>query len=158
MNRHPPSHPSSSQQPSSHKASKKQADVSPPTGSNAGSGRPTFDARGNASWEWQTDEEGKFSAEVDTQHLRKLEAELSLEDTARVKALDLDQLRSGVKHDFNPYDRGVLTNRGSAVGASEIKTKQIKAKESEPRKPIKDLRKYDEWLKMKKRLASQKDD
>ena len=151
MNRHQPPHKGTPAKHSDESAG----------GSKPGSGRPKFDSRGSASWEWQTEEEGKFSADVDTQHLKKLSAtDLSLEDTGETKALDFDKLRVG-KPGFDPYDRGVLTNRGSAVGASEIKMKELKSKalpSKEGRKPIKDLRKYEEWLKMKQRLADQQDD
>ena len=112
------------------------------------SGRAVFDSRGTASWEWQTEEDGKYSAEVSTQRLKKLEAtELSLEENTRIKKLTLD--RKPI--DFDPYDRGTVVNRGSAAGKAAVKAEQVEA--NAKRKPIKDLKKYDEWLKMKRRLA-----
>lgn len=119
----------------------------------AKSGRPVFDSRGNASWEWQTEEDGKYSAEISTQRLKKLEAsELSLEESTRIKKLTLD--RKPI--DFDPYDRGTVANRGSAAGKATVKAAQLEA--SAKRKPIKDLKKYDEWLKMKRRMANKQDE
>jgi hypothetical protein len=114
------------------------------------SGRTTFDSRGNAVWEWQTEETGKFSKDVSTQRLKKLEAsELSLEETSKVKKLkgsgSLDK-----DGGFNPYERATSANS---------KQNAQSAKDSSPaRKPIKDLKRYDEWLKMKKRLETEKED
>jgi hypothetical protein len=110
------------------------------------SGRVTFDSRGNSVWEWQTEETGKFSRDVSTQRLKKLEAtELSIEETSKVKkprGLGLHDKNAG--GGFNPYDSGPASNKTkSAIPA---------------RKPIKDLRRYDEWLKMKQRIDNKKDD
>jgi hypothetical protein len=132
---------------------KSTGDSSPPnsTPEAAGrSGRPTFDSRGNAVWEWQTEETGKFSKDVSTQRLKKLEApELSLEETSKVKKLK----RSGTTDKgggFNPYERATPENS---------KQNAQLAKDSSPaRKPIKDLKRYDEWLKMKKRMETEKED
>src|SRR5262245_34402290 len=72
------------------------------------SGRTAFDDRGNAVWEWQT-EDGDFSTDVSTQRLKKLEApELSLEETQRLKKLNPATPKEGMLPGggFNPYDRG----------------------------------------------------
>jgi len=112
------------------------------------SGRAAFDSRGNSIWEWQT-EEGKFSSDVNTNYVKKLEApELTLEDTAKISKVERPELQSKKAAGFNPYDRGAL---GDSAPAKSV------AAEPE-RKPIKDLRRYNEWLKMKQRMADQKDD
>jgi hypothetical protein len=69
------------------------------------SGRASFDERGNAVWEWQT-EEGEFSQDVDTQRLRTLQApELSLEEPA-LTTTDRSPQRPGPMHNgCNPYDK-----------------------------------------------------
>jgi hypothetical protein len=119
----------------------------------AKSGRAVFDSRGNASWEWKTEEDGKYSREVSTQRLKKLEAaELSLEESTRIKKLSLDRKPL----DFDPYDRGAVANRGSASGAAAANAAQNQA--NSKRKPIKDLKRYDEWLKMKRRIESESAD
>jgi hypothetical protein len=114
------------------------------------SGRAAFDSRGNSIWEFETDETGKFSSDVNTHFLKKLDApELTLEDTAKVGKIDRPETQENkFGAGFNPYDRGSLS--GDARKSSKS--------EPPPRKPIKDLRRYDEWLKMKQRLAEKKDD
>ena len=129
------------------------SDSSKTPASNAGdaarSGRPTFDSRGNAVWEWQTEETGKYSKDVSTQRLKKLEAsDLSLEDTTAVKHLGSPG-GPAKERGFNPYDRA------SVVKANSETDKNAAAP---ARKPIKDLKRYDEWLKMKKRMETQKDE
>ena len=99
------------------------------------SGRVTHDARGNPVWEWQT-ETGKFSRDVTTQRLKKLEAsELTLEDTQNVskqrrkddKAADKPaagrakeesrpEMQTGKFRGFNPYDSA---GRGKSARASD---------------------------------------
>ena len=147
----------------------------PPIGGAAGgarpvgahrSGRPTFDDRGNAVWEWQT-EEGDFSREVNTQRLKKLEAhELSIEETSRLKKLDLKAPKEGMMPGggFNPYDRGTRQdNKDVPFGTKPQQPKpvaqSIQSKHAQPaRKPVKDLKRLQEWMEMKKRLADQKDE
>jgi hypothetical protein len=119
------------------------------------SGRAKFDSRGNAVWEWQT-ENGEFSTDVSTQRIKKLEApELSIEETARVRKLGSTH-KDAQGGGFNPYDNGA-----PRVPRDPDAKKQLMppAKASaEPRKPVKDLKRLQEWMEMKKRLANQKDD
>ena len=133
--------------------SKKPESMTPPDFEKP-SGRPTFDSRGNAVWEWQTEEAGKFSTDVSTQRLKKLEAsELTLEDTRRLKKLAGAKPYEKVGGGFNPYDRGVDRNGNPTANSS------ASSQDAPPaRKPIKDLKRYDEWVKMKQRMADKKDD
>jgi hypothetical protein len=124
------------------------------------SGRPTFDSRGNAVWEWKT-ETGQFSVDVSTQRLKKLEApELSIEETARVKKPRGLSLQDGAMPGggFNPYDRATPGNKKTAWPATPPPQQKRPVPTPEPRKPVKDLKRLQEWMEMKKRLAEQKDD
>jgi hypothetical protein len=120
------------------------------------SGRAKFDSRGNAVWEWQT-ENGEFSTDVSTQRVKKLEAtELSLEETARAKKLDSGSKSQEPSRGFNPYNN-------SAGGVPlDPDSKRHHLQPTQPatttRKPVKDLKRLQEWMEMKKRLADQKDD
>ena len=123
------------------------------------SGRPTFDSRGNAVWEWKT-ETGQFSIDVSTQRLKKLEApELSLDETVRIKKLGGPGLRDDTLPGggFNPYDRATPPNKTAAWPEGPHKKPPVTAPVA-PRKPVKDLKRLQEWMEMKKRLANQKDD
>ncbi|MGO9514606.1 MAG: hypothetical protein ACLP2F_13345 [Steroidobacteraceae bacterium] len=101
-------------------------------------GRVQFDDRGNAVWEWAV-ATGAFGRDVSTERLQKLEnPALSLADDAPTP---FDQVKSnpyGTVKGYNPYDSGKL-------GKAEA-----------PRK--KDLKKLEEWLKLKKQATSNRDD
>lgn len=113
------------------------------------SGRVAFDSRGNPTWEWQTST-GVFGRDVSTQRLKKLEAEgLAIVETPPADAkkpaakkgfeLSLDEPGKGSKATgFNPYDNS------SAVAPKKVA--------DAPRKPVSDLRKLDQWIKLKKGL------
>lgn len=70
------------------------------------SGRVAFDDRGNAVWEFQTDD-GDYAREANTALVRKLDAPtLALEQTAIVKSVE-EPAPSPQQHPgggFNPYD------------------------------------------------------
>jgi hypothetical protein len=122
------------------------------------SGRVQFDARGNAVWEWRT-EAGEFSADINTQRLKKLEAsDLSIEQTGKVKKIDglsMDETFSG--KGFNPYDHAKSQPKSPDPYQKRYNTAASADPKAPARKPIKDLKAYSEWLAMKKRLAEQKD-
>ncbi|AMN48359.1 hypothetical protein ACG33_14890 [Steroidobacter denitrificans] len=162
-------------------------DVRGEAGSTAGksSGRAGVDERGNAVWEWRIST-GIYSRNPDTLRLRQLEAsELSIAETARHQQLrerpggrsprspsggaagkaargaapsaggfdPHDQSGSG--GGFNPYDRaGSLVGRGGAVPRAG---RTALPDASPVRRPPVDLRKFDAWIKLKKRLLGQKD-
>jgi hypothetical protein len=118
-----------------------------PADTGKSSGRVAFDARGNPIWEWQTST-GVFGREVSTQRLKKLEAkELAIVETSPTPPqkkkgfeLSLDEPQIPNRETgFNPYN--------SAPAATKPKVAD------EPRKPVKDLRKLDQWIQMKKGLA-----
>jgi hypothetical protein len=119
------------------------------------SGRVTFDSRGNSIWEWQTEEPGEFSSEVNTHYVKKLELpELSLEEDPQKKAVGkIERPQAEVENrratGFNPYNSGTQPIDSTPPGSTEPPP---------VRKPIKDLRRYNEWMKLKQRMADKKDD
>lgn len=135
------------------------------TGSEKRTGRISQDARGNSVWEWQL-ETGVYSRDISTQKLKKLDLDdLSIAETA------VNKQPSGLEEEaakpklpgggFNPYDN---TKAGSAGGSNPYDNARATSKKLEsaktappaPRKPP-DLKKLEEWMKMKQRLQDQKD-
>jgi hypothetical protein len=119
------------------------------------SGRVTFDSRGNSIWEWQTEEPGEFSSEVNTHYVKKLELpELSLEEDPQKKAVGkierpLAELENRRATGFNPYNSSSQPTDATPPGSAEP---------TPARKPMRDLRRYNEWMKLKQRMADKKDD
>lgn len=130
----------------------KKSDPKPPPAdpkAEKSSGRVAFDARGNPIWEWETST-GVFGREVSTQRLKKLEAkDLAILDTPPagakkppVKGKELSLAEPGKANratGFNPYDSSSAVSPRSRVA-------------DEPRKKPADLRKLDEWIKLRKGL------
>lgn len=135
------------------------------------SGRVAYDSRGNPIWEWQL-ETGVYSRDVSTQKLKKLDlGDLSIAETARHRKPEgLDEAGQGGKSTmsgggFNPYDsssqRGEGANpydanpydKGRSVGKKFGSTPPAPA----PLKPT-DLKKLEEWMKLKKNLQGRKDE
>jgi hypothetical protein len=90
------------------------------------SGRAAFDARGNAVWEWRTDETGKFTTEASTTVLKKLEAsDLAIEATHVIKPSEQAELKDEAKSGggFNPYDRGAVNKETKSVQRPAAPTK-----------------------------------
>jgi hypothetical protein len=146
---HPPGGPHSGKGVAEGAASSKDSDAD--KDSSKPSGRVAFDSRGNSIWEWQTEEPGKFSRDVNTHYIKKLEApELSLDESSSAGKVERPETQSDDPRGsgFNPYDRGSLSS-GSNTNPN--------AESAPARKPIKDLRRYNEWLKLKQRLAENKD-
>lgn len=107
-------------------------------GGEKSTGRVTFDARGNAVWEWQI-ETGAFGVEVSTQRLEKLaHPTLSIADDAPTPFETVRANPLGTKKGYDPYDSGRLGKK--------------------PQPPKKDLRRLSEWLKIKKQAAGNKDE
>jgi len=125
------------------------------------SGRVAFDARGNPIWEWQL-ETGVYSRDVSTQRLKKLDlGDLSIAETAthkRPPGLD-DKNKPGKPPlpggGFNPYDSGSKSTQGSnpydSAGALGKKF-NTQSTPAEPQRKPTDLRKLEEWMKLKKNL------
>lgn len=70
------------------------------------SGRPKFDRRGTTVWEWQT-ATGVFSQDASTTRVQRLQVhDLSIEKTAIVKQVAIDEPRLNVAPcgGINPYD------------------------------------------------------
>jgi len=104
-----------------------------------GTGRVTFDDRGNAIWEWSI-ASGAFGREVSTDRLKRLEhPALSIAEDAPTPFVTVRPNPLGTKKGYDPYDSGKLGKRPS------------------PRKK-KDLRKLSEWLKLKKQADSNNPD
>jgi hypothetical protein len=135
------------------------------------SGRVAFDARGNPIWEWQL-ETGVYSRDVTTQKLKKLDlGDLSLVETGTHKqpsGLNPAEAAPAPRKErtpgagFNPYDSAPL--KGSE-GSNPYDNARALGKKATPaptpdasaRKPT-DLRKLDEWIKLKKSVGDNKDD
>jgi hypothetical protein len=131
------------------------------------SGRVAYDSRGNPVWEWQL-ETGVYTRDVSTQRLKKLDlGELSLADTAIHKKPGETGQRGGGSNPydkgagggFNPYDKGPSGERGfnpydnaRALG----NRMNDKPAPTTAKKPT-DLRKLDEWMKLKKSVKDKKD-
>ena len=79
------------------------------------SGRAVFDSGGRSSWEWKT-ETGNFSREISTKRLKLLEApDLTLEKTALLKKVALQEGKALPSEGFNPYDQAVRSSARPAV-------------------------------------------
>lgn len=126
------------------------------------SGRVSFDSRGNPIWEWQLDT-GVYSRDVTTQSLKKLNlGDLSIAETAQHEKLSgLDESsrnRSG--GGFNPYNKdGQPTGAPNAYDKARLlgnKFAPDKVPAPVGRKPS-DMRKLNEWIKLKKKLSADKD-
>ena len=135
-------------------------------GSDKRSGRVAYDSRGNPTWEWQL-ETGVYTRDVSTQRLRKLDlGDLSLAETAHHKKLDekaaADEQAPKAGGGFNPYDNSSKSSSGGfnpydnarALGS---KMRPAPAAAPPPRKPV-DLKKLEEWMKIKKRVEENKKD
>jgi hypothetical protein len=125
------------------------------------SGRVAYDSRGNPIWEWQL-ETGVYTRDVSTQRLKKLDlGELSLADTAIHKkpgGADMPPKQPG--GGFNPYDKGASEGFNPYDNARSTGHRTIRSPTSSarpPRKPV-DLRKLDEWVKLKKKVQNDKED
>jgi hypothetical protein len=101
-------------------------------------GRVKFDDRGNAIWEWSV-ATGAFGRDVSADRLKKLENRaLSLAEDAPTPFDRVQPNPHGMVKGYDPYDSGKL-GRARA-----------------PKKT--DLRKLGDWLKLKKQVASNRDD
>jgi hypothetical protein len=153
-------------------------DPNPPKGSNEPtavgtqggdkrSGRVTHDSRGNPVWEWQL-ETGVYSRDLSTQRLKKLDlGELSIAETAKHKRPEgLDEEKPAMPGGgFNPYDNSAPVkgagggfnpyDNAKALG-NKVRGSQPAATAA-PRSPA-ELKKLEEWIQLKKRLAEKKDD
>jgi hypothetical protein len=137
---------------------------------NKRSGRVAFDERGNPIWEWQL-ETGVYSRDVNTQKLKKLDlGELSLVETGSHKKADLEPEAPTIRKalpggGFNPYDSAPVPKEESASPYDKARAAAAKKEPPPEPKPAApqartpaDLRKLDEWVRLKKRLGETKDD
>jgi hypothetical protein len=99
-------------------------------------GRVTFDARGNAVYEWSV-RTGEFVKDSATSRLKKLDnPSLSLAEDAPTPVEIVRPNPHGTIKGYNPYDSGKLSGKQA------------------PRK--KDLKKLSEWLALRKQAALNK--
>jgi hypothetical protein len=99
------------------------------------SGRAVFDSGGRSSWEWKT-ETGNFSREISTKRLKLLEAsDLTLEKTALLKKVALQEGKTSPSGGFNPYDRGVQGSARSDVTRAPATPPRPKPFTLAPRRP-----------------------
>jgi len=131
------------------------------------SGRVSHDSRGNPVWEWQL-ETGVYSRDMSTQKLKKLDlGDLSIAETAKHKRpegfAEPQEKPPMPGGGFNPYDNSASVKGGSGFNpydnAKKLGNKVHSAQPAPaaPRTPA-DLKKLDEWVQLKKRLADKKDD
>ncbi len=123
------------------------------------SGRASFDERGNSVWEWRTDS-GDFSRDVETQRVRKLElGELSLAETAIQRRPEGLTPHGKVKEGANPYNNAKTPGGGFNpydTGSQRAMKRESAAPSPKVARTPAELRKLDEFLKMKRRLEQQK--
>ncbi|HJS22134.1 MAG TPA: hypothetical protein VJ764_05715 [Steroidobacteraceae bacterium] len=128
------------------------------------SGRVTFDARGNAVWEWAMST-GIFGRDVDSERLKKLEApDLKIaEDTTRKGGksfgTSVDQRGPG----FDPYNTHSITgakpDTSKDLGRDPYNTAGSASKASSQRggKPT-DLKRLSDWIKRQRELQKKDDE
>lgn len=134
----------------------------PPPAERKSSGRVAFDERGNSVWEWQL-ETGVYSRDVNTQKLKKLELdELSIAETAQHRkptGLGAPEKRSMPGGGFNPYDNSSQSEAGGNPydnASNRTLARQKPPPAPRPPRSPEELRKLDEWLKVKKQLDENK--
>lgn len=129
------------------------------------SGRAGVDERGNTVWEWKL-ETGVYSRDITTQRLKKLDlGDLSIAETATHKRPSgLSEKSAGPKKPtggFNPYDSGGESTGGNPYDNArntQRRAQQSSSPSAPPaRKPM-DLKRLEEWMQIRKRLAEQKKD
>ncbi|HEY8540317.1 MAG TPA: hypothetical protein VIL28_15730 [Steroidobacteraceae bacterium] len=140
--------------------SKDSADTARPPEERKRTGRVTFDSRGNSIWEWQL-ETGVYTRDVSTQKLKKLDlGDLSIAETAIQPSPLAGKIpggRTSPEGGFNPYDKGSPSGGFNPYDNARATGKRLKdeAAPQRARTPA-DLRKLDEWIKLKKKLEAQK--
>jgi hypothetical protein len=142
-------------------------------GSDKRSGRVTHDSRGNPVWEWQL-ETGVYSRDMTTQKLRKLDlGDLSIADTGLYKrpgGLELERDRDKDQAPmpgggFNPYDNAAPGKKDPSGGFNPYDNARALGNKIRPpqpppapeRKPT-NLKKLNDWIKLKKRVQDSNDD
>jgi hypothetical protein len=120
------------------------------------SGRVTFDARGNAVWEWSMST-GIFGRDVDSDRLKKLEApDLKIAEDPPQKSKSFgtspDERGPGFdpynSHTFRPADAPPQSKGGDPYNT--VSGQRSKASDP-PGKPT-DLRRLSEWIKRQREL------
>ncbi|HEY5808481.1 MAG TPA: hypothetical protein VIT67_10960 [Povalibacter sp.] len=110
------------------------------------SGRTGFDDRGNAVWEWKL-ATGGFSRDVDTQQVMTLDlGQLSIADTG-VYCTAASQSGRGAKPSSGPDPYNTVVARRADHSKSE-----------RPSRTLDDMRKLNEWIKLKNGLESRDDE
>ena len=146
----------------------KSREVPPPGDAARRSGRAALDERGNSVWEWQL-ETGVYSRDMTTQKLKKLDlGELSIAETAiqkRPEGLEDPKEKAPMPGGgFNPYDNSAPVKESSGgfnpydnARALGNKVRPAQPAPAPARKPT-DLKKLDEWVKLKKKVQDNKDE
>ena len=120
------------------------------------SGRVTFDARGNAVWEWAMST-GIFGRDVDSERLKRLEApDLKIAEDAPQKGksfgTSVDQRGPG----FDPYNthsvKGAKAEGGKDTGRDPYNTAGAGRKAGDQRGKPTDLKRLSEWIKRQREL------
>ena len=114
------------------------------------SGRVSFDARGNAVWEWSM-ATGKFGNNVDTERLKKLYPDLKIQDDPPQEAKSFGTNPEQRGPGFDPYDTHAhkpkkTTPRDPALGADPYNNVSSTAPGDKKLAKPKDLRRLSEWI------------
>jgi len=125
------------------------------------SGRVTFDARGNAVWEWSMST-GIFGRDVDSERLKKLEAaDLKIADDTPHKAKAFGTLPDKRGPGFDPYNthaqKPVASPPKTTGGDPYNNLSSARGKAGDRSEKPTDLRRLSEWIKRQRELQKKGD-
>ena len=124
------------------------------------SGRVTFDARGNAVWEWSMST-GIFGRDVDSERLRKLEdPDLKIAEDPPHKAKTFGTSPDQRGPGFDPYNTHAhkpVVPAPKATGSDPYNNLSARAKSGDNSGKPTDLRRLSAWIKRQRELQKKGD-